>query len=78
MGNKESDFDSDSIATKFGNIKPLGLVIFAFVNFVIWLFLVLSGLLCPLAVEIHDRQRLMDPSPVPNTPPVEEEDEWGM
>ena len=31
-----------------------------------------------MAVEIHDRQRLMDPSPVHTTPPVEEEDEWGM
>ncbi|TXG67953.1 hypothetical protein EZV62_009228 [Acer yangbiense] len=30
----------------------------------------------PVAVEIHDRQRLMDPSPVHTTPPVEEEDEW--
>ena len=29
-----------------------------------------------MAVEIHDRQRLMDPSPVHTTPPVEEEDEW--
>jgi len=31
-----------------------------------------------VAVEIHDRQRPMDPSPVHTTPPVEEEDEWGM
>ena len=31
-----------------------------------------------MAVEIHDRQRLMDPSPVHTTPPVEEEDEWVM
>ena len=31
-----------------------------------------------MAVEIHDRQRLMDPSPVHTTPHVEEEDEWGM
>ncbi|KAK4850953.1 hypothetical protein QYF36_011294 [Acer negundo] len=31
-----------------------------------------------VAIEIHDRQHLMDPSPVHTTPPVEEEDEWGI
>lgn len=38
---------------------------------------IFSGLQCPVAFQIHDRQRPMDPAPVQTTPPIEE-DEWGM
>lgn len=31
-----------------------------------------------MAGQIHDHQRPMDPSPLRTTPPLEEEDEWGM